>query len=127
MPWPKFCVEHPSALNLGDIRLETPYALEIAGKSVAEVQTARAAIPQGTQINIAFLGNDDHIQRIHAARAFRDCGFQPVPIISSRRLNPEKTLSPSATSWLQRPRRLGSFWSAVTRLCRPGPTRIQLP
>lgn len=62
------------------------YTLEVTGKGIAEVQSAQAAIPQGTPINIAFLGNEDHAQRINAARTIRECGFEPVPIISSRRL-----------------------------------------
>lgn len=66
------------------------YALEVAAKDIAQVQTAEAAIPPGTPINIAFLGNEDHAQRIEAARVIRACGFEPVPIISSRRLRSER-------------------------------------
>ncbi len=62
------------------------YALEVTGKGIAQVESARAEIPAGTQINIAFLGNETHLQRINAARIIRTCGFEPVPIISSRRL-----------------------------------------
>lgn len=65
------------------------YALEITGKDIAQIVAARASIPQGTPINIAFLGNEDHDQRINAARVIRRCGFEPVPIISSRRLRSE--------------------------------------
>lgn len=62
------------------------YALEITGKAIAEVSASQHVIPKGTQINIAFLGNENHEQRINAAKVIRDCGFEPVPIISSRRL-----------------------------------------
>lgn len=62
------------------------YALEVAGKNIADVETAKAALPPGTQINIAFLGNENHAQRVQAARFIRVGGFEPVPIISSRRL-----------------------------------------
>lgn len=62
------------------------YTLEITGKAIAEIKTAQSAIPPGTPINIAFLGNESHDQRIAAARVIRECGFEPVPIISSRRL-----------------------------------------
>lgn len=68
------------------------YTLEVTGKDIAQVEAARDAIPAGTPINIAFLGNEDHEQRIHAARAIRACGFEPVPIISSRRLRSEEDL-----------------------------------
>lgn len=64
----------------------TPYTLEVTGKGIREVEQAWAAIPAGTPINIAFLGNEDHAQRIHAANVIRACGAEPVPIISSRRL-----------------------------------------
>lgn len=66
------------------------YALEVAGKDIVQVEAAKAAIPPGTPINIAFLGNEDHAQRINAARVIRACGFEPVPIISSRRLRSER-------------------------------------
>ncbi len=66
------------------------YALEVTGKAIAHLEAAQAAIPPGTPINIAFLGNETHAQRIHAARVIRACGFEPVPIISSRRLRSEQ-------------------------------------
>lgn len=62
------------------------YTLEVTGKAIAEIETVRSVIPPGTPINIAFLGNEDHDQRVTAARVIRECGFEPVPIISSRRL-----------------------------------------
>lgn len=65
------------------------YTLEITGKDIAQIEAACASIPSGTPINIAFLGNEDHAQRINAARVIRSCGFEPVPIISSRRLHSE--------------------------------------
>lgn len=71
-----------------DVRLSggRTYALEITGKAIAEVKASQHLIPKGTQINIAFLGNENHDQRIYAAKVIRECGFEPVPIISSRRL-----------------------------------------
>ena len=66
------------------------YTLEVTGKAISEMESARTAIPPGTPINIAFLGNEDHSQRIGAARMIRECGFEPVPIISSRRLRSQQ-------------------------------------
>lgn len=63
-----------------------PYTLEVTGKDIAQVNIASGEIPKGTPINIAFLGNEDHSQRINAARLIRAHGFEPVPIISSRRI-----------------------------------------
>lgn len=62
------------------------FSLEITGKDIAQISAARGLIPAGSQIKIAFLGNETHEQRIEAARIIRDCGFEPEPIISSRRL-----------------------------------------
>jgi len=62
------------------------YSLEITGKDIGQIEAARSAIPAGTPINIAFLGNETHAQRIDAAARIRQWGFEPVPIISSRRL-----------------------------------------
>lgn len=68
------------------------YALEVAAKDIAQVEASKAEIPPGTPINIAFLGNEDHAQRVNAARVIRECGFEPVPIISSRRLRSQSDL-----------------------------------
>jgi methylenetetrahydrofolate reductase (NADPH) len=66
------------------------YALEVTAKDIAQVEASKAEIPLATPINIAFLGNEDHAQRVNAARVIRQCGFEPVPIISSRRLRSEQ-------------------------------------
>lgn len=68
------------------------YTLEITGKDIAQIKSARESIAAGTPINIAFLGNETHQQRIEAARIIRDCGFEPVPIISSRRIRSREDL-----------------------------------
>lgn len=62
------------------------YALEVTGKDIRQIEAAKPGIPPATPVNIAFLGNEVHAQRIAAARVIRACGFEPVPIISSRRL-----------------------------------------
>jgi methylenetetrahydrofolate reductase (NADPH) len=68
------------------------YALEVTGKDIAQIEASRADIRRATPINIAFLGNETHGQRIHAARVIRACGYEPVPIISSRRLRSQQDL-----------------------------------
>lgn len=65
------------------------FALEVTGKDIGQIEAAKSIISSGTPINIAFLGNEDHSQRVNAARVIRACGFEPVPIISSRRLHSE--------------------------------------
>lgn len=66
--------------------LSAPYTLEVTGKNAPELEKAGTAILAGTPVNIAFLGNETHAQRIEAAKRIRACGAEPVPIISSRRL-----------------------------------------
>ncbi len=68
------------------------YALEVTAKDIGQIEASKAEIPPGTPVNIAFLGNEDHAQRIDAARVIRQCGFEPVPIISSRRLRSQSDL-----------------------------------
>jgi hypothetical protein len=43
------------------------YALEITAKNIEQIEAAQSEIPAGTPINIAFLGNETHQQRIRAA------------------------------------------------------------
>lgn len=62
------------------------FSLEMTGKDVQALHEASEFIPQGTKINVTFLGNEDLEMRIAAAKAVRDLGFRPVPHISARRL-----------------------------------------
>ncbi|MDB5524578.1 MAG: methylenetetrahydrofolate reductase [Rhizobium sp.] len=83
------------------------YALEITGKDIGQIAAARSEISPGTQINIAFLGNETHEQRIEAAAVIRRFGFEPVPIISSRRLKSREDRDALLSGYLRaaRPRR----------------------
>jgi len=62
------------------------FSLEMTGKDVPKLEEARDSIPQGTRINVTFLGNEDLEMRLAAARAVKRLGFVPVPHISARRL-----------------------------------------
>jgi methylenetetrahydrofolate reductase (NADPH) len=66
--------------------LVTDFSLEITAKDVSRLNDARHAIPQGTPVNITFLGSEDTRARVRAADAVREFGFQPVPHIAARRL-----------------------------------------
>ena len=68
------------------------YALEVPAKAIEQIEASKAEILPGTPVNVAFLGNEDHTQRVRAARVIRECGFEPVPIISSRRLRSKDDL-----------------------------------
>jgi len=62
------------------------FSLEMTGKDVPKLEEARDSIPEGTRINVTFLGNENLEMRLEAARAVKRLGFVPVPHISARRL-----------------------------------------
>jgi methylenetetrahydrofolate reductase (NADPH) len=76
----------------GRTDLLNDFSLEMTGKDVEHLLDARTAIPQGTRINVTFLGNEDLKARLRAARAVKDSGFVPVPHISARRLTSQAEL-----------------------------------
>jgi methylenetetrahydrofolate reductase (NADPH) len=62
------------------------FSLEMTGKDVPKLEEAAGLIPQGTRVNVTFLGNENLRLRLDAARAVKRLGFVPVPHISARRL-----------------------------------------
>lgn len=98
----------------GGTRPAAAYSLEVTGKAIAQLEAARADIPLGTPVNIAFLGNEDHAQRVGAARAIRDWGLSPVPT--------QMTFDADAlVRWVRQVRAAGI--DAPLRLGVPGPAR----
>lgn len=68
------------------------FSLEMTGKDVPGLEEARDTIPQGTRVNVTFLGNEDLDMRVAAAKAVKEMGFVPVPHISARRLESQDQL-----------------------------------
>lgn len=68
------------------------FSLEMTGKDVPSLQQAAHAIPQGTRVNVTFLGNENLEMRVEAAKEVLELGFVPVPHISARRLKSESEL-----------------------------------
>lgn len=68
------------------------FSLEMTGKDIPALEEAKDSIPQGTRINVTFLGNEDLGMRVDASRAVLDNGFTPVPHISARRLSSQREL-----------------------------------
>ncbi|WP_327692536.1 methylenetetrahydrofolate reductase [Streptomyces sp. NBC_00459] len=62
------------------------FSLEMTAKDIPKLEEASESIPQGTRVNVTFLGNEDLQMRLDAARAVKRLGFVPVPHISARRL-----------------------------------------
>jgi methylenetetrahydrofolate reductase (NADPH) len=76
----------PATTKAAARELVDQFSLEMTGKDVPGLREAAHAIPQGTKINVTFLGNEDLGMRVAAAKAVKDMGFVPVPHISARRL-----------------------------------------
>ncbi|QCU79242.1 methylenetetrahydrofolate reductase [Citricoccus sp. SGAir0253] len=78
----------------------TEPSLEMTGKDkdIESLREAAPAIPQGTRINVTFLGNEDLSMRVKASTAARDLGFVPVPHISARRLTSRAELEEFLTA-----------------------------
>ena len=76
----------PAPNRAASLELVNDFSLEMTGKDVPGLIEAKDSIPQGTKINVTFLGNEDLEMRVAAAKAVRELGFVPVPHISARRL-----------------------------------------
>src|SRR5690625_6582699 len=89
-----------SATTAGVRALMQDFSLEMTGKDVDALREAAPLIPQGSRVNVTFLGNEDLQMRVAAAKAVKDLGFIPVPHISARRIHSEDR-SEEHTSELQ--------------------------
>jgi methylenetetrahydrofolate reductase (NADPH) len=79
-----------SPLNTASTAVGSPlledFSLEMTGKDVPDLARAGGLIPQGTRINVTFLGHESPQMRRAAAAEVKRLGFVPVPHISARRL-----------------------------------------
>lgn len=82
----------PASNKAASLELVEGFSLEMTGKDVPGLREAAHAIPQGTKINVTFLGNEDLEMRVSASKAVRELGFIPVPHISARRLSSQAQL-----------------------------------
>lgn len=82
----------PAPNKAASLELIEGFSLEMTGKDVPGLLEAAHAIPQGTKINVTFLGNEDLEMRVTASKAVKDAGFIPVPHISARRLQSQDQL-----------------------------------
>ena len=81
-----------SATTAGVRALMQDFSLEMTGKDVEALREAAPLIPQGSRVNVTFLGNEDLQMRVTAAKAVEELGFVPVPHISARRIENEDEL-----------------------------------
>ncbi|WP_067899630.1 methylenetetrahydrofolate reductase [Nocardia vaccinii] len=68
------------------------FSLEMTAKDIDALRHAAPVIPQGTHVNVTFLGNEDFAMRRKAAAAVKAAGFDPVAHISARRIASEREL-----------------------------------
>jgi hypothetical protein len=68
------------------------FSLDITAKELSELGPARAVIPAGTPVQLAFPDGADLAERASTARAIKEAGFTPVPIIAARRLRSRQML-----------------------------------
>jgi len=85
-------VAHRTLVSPKAAALVDGFSLEMTGKDVPGLEEARDTIPQGTKVNVTFLGNEDLDMRVAAAKAVKEMGFVPVPHISARRLESQDQL-----------------------------------
>ena len=82
MPRP---VVHPDWLNLPKI-VTHGYSLEVTAKDIPALEAAAPEIWQQAPIAVPFLPGESNADRIVAARAVRERGFEPMPHLSARRI-----------------------------------------
>jgi methylenetetrahydrofolate reductase (NADPH) len=68
------------------------FSLGMTGKEIPDLERARALIPAGTRVHVGFVDSEDLATRVGTARAIRQSGFVPVPVIAARRLRSEAML-----------------------------------
>lgn len=67
------------------------FSVETSTGNLSQVHQLGQSAP-GTQVNIAFLGNETFEQRLHAVATIADSGLEPVPILSARRIQSAEAL-----------------------------------
>lgn len=68
------------------------FSLGLPVKDVGDLERVRALVPAGSRIDVGFVDSEDLAMRVATARAIRQAGFVPVPVIAARRLRSEGML-----------------------------------
>ena len=76
----------------GTARMLADFSLDVTAKELSELGPARAVIPAGTPVQLSFPDGADLAERASTARAIKEAGFTPVPIIAARRLRSQQML-----------------------------------
>ena len=67
-------------------KLTANLALETTAKEAEKFAQIQPPLPQATQVKIAYLGNESDEQRLAAIQTLRSNQFDPMPIISAKRI-----------------------------------------
>ncbi len=84
-------------------RILADFSLETTAADAERFLRAAPCIPKGTQVKIAFLGNETFSQRLAAIETLCTIGADPMPIISARRLESAEALE----SYLTQAKQMG--------------------
>jgi methylenetetrahydrofolate reductase (NADPH) len=68
------------------------FSLGAAWREIGELEGTRSLIPPGTRVHVGFVDSEDMAMRVNTARAVKQSGFVPVPVIAARRLGSEAML-----------------------------------
>jgi methylenetetrahydrofolate reductase (NADPH) len=68
------------------------FSLGVRWTETGALARVREVIPPDTRIHVGFLDSEDMAMRVGTARAIRQSGFVPVPVIAARRLRSEAML-----------------------------------
>ena len=72
--------------------LPVDFSLGVTWKELGELEGTRSLIPPGTRVHVGFVDSEDMAMRVSTARAVRQSGFVPVPVIAARRVRSEAML-----------------------------------
>ena len=68
------------------VRATDGFSIEITAKDVDALKHVAPSLPPDTPVSVTFLPGETLDARIAAATAVRECGFEPMPHFSARRI-----------------------------------------
>jgi methylenetetrahydrofolate reductase (NADPH) len=128
-------VSDPQILKAAIRRFAATSSLEISARDTPVLPALRRLLPRGATVSITWMAKDTHDDRVAAARALREAGFDPAPHIAARRLTGpaeyDALVARLAEVGVTRlfviggdvPRSTGEFDSALELLARCRPAR----
>ncbi|MFB9952988.1 methylenetetrahydrofolate reductase [Rhizobium puerariae] len=78
------------------------YTLELTAKDVSQLDSIASSVPAQTVISVPFLPTEQNADRVEAAKAVRDAGFEPMPHIAARRMGSRGDLEDFLSRWADR-------------------------